>query len=119
MVAGVLTGLYSLQPKVVYAGKPKLSLTSRFMTSQLINDGDLLDAGTFAETANIRADACGAAHIFTDPQVADFKAKGGTDWQDQIMQTAMVRNTSLIIREEATGLPILFQVITSIRMVLL
>ena len=40
------------------------------------------------QTANIRADALGAARIFTDQQVADFKAKGGTDWQDQIMRTA-------------------------------
>ena len=36
----------------------------------------------------IRADALGAARIFTDQQVADFKAKGGTDWQDEILQNS-------------------------------
>ena len=81
-------GVVLITTKSGVAGKPKVSLTARFMTSQVDKLWPVLDAGTFAETANIRADALGAARIFTDQQVADYKAKGGTDWQDQIMQTA-------------------------------
>lgn len=80
-------GVVLITTKSGASGKPKLSFTSRFMTSNIDKRWDLLDAGTFAETANIRADARGAAHIFTDAQVADFKANGGTDWQDQILRT--------------------------------
>ena len=80
-------GVVLITTKSGVAGKPKLSFTSRFITSQVDKIWPLLDAGTFAETANLRADALGASHIFTDAQVADFKAKGGTDWQNEILRT--------------------------------
>lgn len=80
-------GVVLITTKSGVAGKPKLSVTARFITSKVAKIWPLLDAGTFAETANLRADALGASHIFTDAQVADFKVKGGTDWQNEILRT--------------------------------
>ncbi len=81
-------GVVLITTKSGVVGKPKVSLTTRFMANQVDKLWPVLDAATFAETANARADALGAARIFTDAQIADFKAKGGTDWQDQIMRSA-------------------------------
>ena len=47
-----------------------------------------MDAGAFAEVVNQRADDIGTTRSFTDQQIADFKANGGTDWQDEIFRTA-------------------------------
>lgn len=81
-------GVVLITTKSGVAGKPKLSFTTRFVTSQAAKTWDIMDAGTFAETANTRADALGATRIFTDQQVADYKANGGTNWQDEILRTA-------------------------------
>jgi TonB-dependent starch-binding outer membrane protein SusC len=80
-------GVVLITTKSGVAGKPRLSLTARYITSQVAKIWPLLDAGTFAETANLRADALGSAHVFTDAQVADFKVNGGTDWQNSILRT--------------------------------
>ena len=65
----------------------KLSFSARYFTSEILNTYDLMDAGTFAETANHRAADLGANPVFTDQEVADFKRNGGTNWQDEIYRT--------------------------------
>jgi len=69
-------------------GGLKVNLTSRFSSATVIKKMDLLNAGDFAETANAHATAVGTTKPFTDAQVADYRAKGGTDWQDEIFRTA-------------------------------
>lgn len=69
-------------------GGLKLNATTRQGMSQVIKKMDLLNAGDFAETANARAAAVGTARPFTEAQVAEFKEKGGTDWQDEIFRSA-------------------------------
>ncbi len=71
------------------AGEPKLSLTARFTSSQILDTWDLMDAGTFAETANQRAAALNTNPVFTDTQISEFRQNGGTDWQDEILRTGM------------------------------
>jgi TonB-linked SusC/RagA family outer membrane protein len=66
----------------------KVNFTSRFSMSEVINKLDLLNAGDFAETANAHATATGTTQPFTDAQVAEFRAKGGTDWQKEIFRQA-------------------------------
>lgn len=80
-------GVVLITTKSGVSGKSKFSITSQFVTSQVLKKWDLLDAGTFAETVNLRADAKGTEHPFTDAQVADFKKNGGTDWQNEILRT--------------------------------
>ncbi len=69
-------------------GGLKVNFTSRFSSSQVIKKLDLLNAGDFAETANAHAEAVGTTKPFTDQQVADYRTKGGTNWQDEIFRTA-------------------------------
>lgn len=73
----------------------KVNFTSRFSTSEVLNRLDLLNAGDFAETANAHATATGTTPPFTAAQVADFHAKGGTDWQDEIFRQAQAQEYTL------------------------
>lgn len=69
-------------------GGLRVNFTSRYSSSTVIKKLDLLNAGDFAETANAHAAAVGTTKPFTDAQVADYRAKGGTNWQDEIFRTA-------------------------------
>ena len=79
-------GVVLITTKSGVAGKPKLSFTTRYITSKVDKLWDLMDAGTFAQTVNDRADALGSARTFTDAQVAEFQVKGGTDWQNELLR---------------------------------
>lgn len=70
------------------SGEPKLSFTARYLTSEVLNTWDLLDAATFAEVVNERARAIGTPERFTTAEINDFKQNGGTDWQDELFRTA-------------------------------
>lgn len=69
-------------------GGLKVNFTTRLATSSVIKKLDLLNAADFAETVNEHAKAVGTAPKFTDAQIADFRAKGGTNWQDEIFRNA-------------------------------
>ncbi len=81
-------GVVLITTKNGETGKPKLSLTARFSTSNVINDWDLLDAGTFAEVVNQRAADMGTTPKYTAEEIAFYKQNGGTDWQDALYGTA-------------------------------
>ncbi|MCK4853243.1 MAG: SusC/RagA family TonB-linked outer membrane protein, partial [Bacteroidales bacterium] len=81
-------GVILITTKGGKVGKPVISVTARYFTSQVLGKYDLMDAATFAETANARANDVGSAPPFTAQEIADFRAKGGTDWQDEIFRTA-------------------------------
>lgn len=81
-------GVILITTKGGTVGKPTLSVTARFFTSQVLKKYDLMDAATFAETANSRANDVGSSPPFTAQEISDFRAKGGTDWQDEIFRTA-------------------------------
>ncbi|WP_295117491.1 TonB-dependent receptor [uncultured Chitinophaga sp.] len=70
-------------------GGLKVNFTTHLSSSSVIKKMDLLNAGDFAETANARAQAIGTTAPFSEAQITDFKAKGGTDWQDEIFRTAI------------------------------
>lgn len=65
--------------------------------SYLINRWDVLNAGEFAEIANIRSNDMGISPIFTDEEVANFKQNGGTDWQDLVFRPAWGQQHQLTI----------------------
>nr|WKN37767.1 SusC/RagA family TonB-linked outer membrane protein [Tunicatimonas sp. TK19036] len=71
------------------AGEPKLSVTARFNSSQILDTWDLMDAATFAEVANQRATALGTTLPFTDAEIAGFRQNGGTDWQNELLRTGL------------------------------
>ncbi|MGB3848719.1 MAG: TonB-dependent receptor [Tunicatimonas sp.] len=82
-------GVVVITTKNGTAGEPKLSLTARFTSSQVLDTWDLLDAPSFAEVANRRADALGSTRLFTDAQINNFRQNGGTDWQDELFRTGL------------------------------
>lgn len=67
----------------------KVNFTTRLSSSQVIKKMDLLNAGDYAQVANEHAIAVGTTPSFTEAQIAEFRAKGGTDWQDEIFRNAM------------------------------
>lgn len=69
-------------------GGLKVNFTTRQSTSTVIKKLDLLNAADFAETVNAHATAVGTTPKFTDAQIADFRAKGGTNWQNEIFRRA-------------------------------
>lgn len=69
-------------------GGLKVNFTTRLSSSTVLKKLDLLNAADFAETANAHAVAVGTTPKFTDAQIAEFRAKGGTNWQDEIFRTA-------------------------------
>ncbi len=73
----------------------KVNFTTRQSSSTVIKKMDLLNAGDFAETVNAHAAAVGTSAKFTDAQIADFRAKGGTDWQDEIFRRATAQEYML------------------------
>jgi TonB-linked SusC/RagA family outer membrane protein len=81
-------GVVIITTKSGTKGESRFSLTARYYTSKVLGTYDLMDAATFAETANQRADDLGTGRPFTDQEIAGFRQNGGTDWQDEIYRTA-------------------------------
>ena len=81
-------GVVLITTKSGASGKQKFSVTARYVTATPLNTWDLMDAGSFAETANQRAAIMGNSPYFTPDQISKFKAEGGTDWQDELLRTA-------------------------------
>ncbi|WP_439581400.1 SusC/RagA family TonB-linked outer membrane protein [Dyadobacter bucti] len=75
--------------KVTYEGQGSVS--------EVIKKFDLLPAGEFAEIVNARATATGSTPPFTAAQIADYKANGGTDWQDLVYRTGRGQQQQITI----------------------
>lgn len=80
-------GVVLITTKSGTAGAPKLSFTARYITATILDTWELMDAATFAETANARARDLGINEIFTAGEISGFRQNGGTDWQDEILRT--------------------------------
>ncbi len=68
----------------------KVQLTVNTGVSQLSRKYDLLDAGSFAELANVYK-----PNYFTSTQIADYKVNGGVDWQDEVFQRGISQDYQL------------------------
>ncbi|SEO07399.1 TonB-linked outer membrane protein, SusC/RagA family [Mucilaginibacter gossypiicola] len=66
--------------------KQEITLTPIFYSSRPLKKFDLLNAADFATTVNERNAAVGIAPSFTPAQIDNFRAKGGTDWQDEVFR---------------------------------
>ncbi len=62
----------------------KVQMTVNTGISTLAKKYDLLDAGSFAELANVYK-----PNYFTAAQITDYKKNGGVDWQDEVFQTGL------------------------------
>jgi len=77
------------------SSKQEITLTPIYYNSQVLKKMDLLSASDFASTVNARDAAVGVSPTFTQAQIDDFKAKGGTDWQDLIFRNAPGKEVKL------------------------
>lgn len=76
-------------------GGLKVNFSTRLSSSEVIKKLDLLDATTFAQTANAHAAAIGTTAPFSESQIKDLAAKGGTNWQDEIFRRAFAQEYML------------------------
>jgi TonB-dependent starch-binding outer membrane protein SusC len=96
-------GVILITTKKGNKGAPVINYTYTVGAQQLRNKLDVMNAGDFARTANAykaTQNQPGAvvivpAPIFTAQEVAAFDANGGTDWQNEIYQTAPIQNHQL------------------------
>lgn len=74
--------------------KPQIQVDIAPAISNIGHKYDLLNAGAFAELVNVYR-----PNYFTAQQIADYKSKGGTDWQKEIFRTGITQNYQI----SATG----------------
>ena len=85
-------GVILVKTKRGSEGRPKLSFHSDFSFDHVPQRYNLMDAYEFAEFNNRVG-----TFSFTDDELAEYKANGGTDWQDEIMQTGVSQNYKVIL----------------------
>jgi len=82
-------GVILVTTKKGKSGKAKVSYNSFYSLRNVRKKFDLLNAGQYAELANVYRQELGQPLVFTQAEVNDFKANGGTDWQDAIFRNAL------------------------------
>ena len=94
-------GVVLITTKSGKRGKPTLTYSFNYGKQKLRNKLDLMNAGDYAKTINANTLLNNfpgiPTPIFTDTQVESFIKNGGTDWQDQLYQTAAMQNHSLSV----------------------
>lgn len=88
---------------------PEVNLVSNVTVSKVNTDAyELMDAGTFARYANLKVMADNLNQtptpVYTDQQIADFDARGGTDWMSKIFRTGVGTNNSINISGSGQGI---------------
>ena len=68
--------------------KASISFTARYGISSAIKKYDLLSASDYAETVNARNVVLGLRPTFSANDVQNYRASGGTNWQDEIFRQA-------------------------------
>ena len=81
-------GVVIITTKSGKKGDIKVSYEGNFSVSDIIQRWDVLGASEFAQIVNERSQALGIAPVFSQSELADYAANGGTDWQDVVFRTA-------------------------------
>lgn len=90
-------GVILITTKTGKSGKTKVEFSSFVTMHSLRNKLDLLNAEQYAETFNARTIALGGSAPYTESDIANFRANGGTDWQDEIFRDAVQHNYNLAV----------------------
>ncbi|MEC3908469.1 TonB-dependent receptor [Tamlana sp. 2201CG12-4] len=90
-------GVVLITTKGAKTGKPSVGYSSFLGINKIDKKLSLLNAGDYAETVNAHRDETGGSAIFTASEIADFRANGGTDWQDEIYRTGFTQNHHLSV----------------------
>ena len=81
-------GVIIITTKSGKKGEVKVSYEGNFSVSEIIQKWDVLGAHEFAQIVNDRSQALGINPVFSQNELADYAANGGTDWQDVVFRTA-------------------------------
>ena len=92
-------GVIMITTKRGKAGSSNIQVEVNTGISKLAQKYDLMDAATYAETVNYIK-----PNYFTEQQIADFRANGGVDWQDEIFQTGITQNYQLSTSGGSAGI---------------
>jgi TonB-dependent starch-binding outer membrane protein SusC len=84
-------GVILITTKKGRPGKAKISVDLFSGFSNVTQKLDIMNAADFAEGVNFSD----GTDVFTAQEIADFRAKGGEDWQDRLFQTGYFNNLQL------------------------
>ena len=94
-------GVILITTKSGKKGKPVIDYGFSYGSQTIRDKLDLMSAANYAITRNAyKATQNGSGvpvPFFTDAQITELKASGGTDWQDEIYRTAPITNHQLSI----------------------
>ncbi|GGZ86137.1 SusC/RagA family TonB-linked outer membrane protein [Algibacter mikhailovii] len=78
--------------------KPTVSFNTFYGMQSLPNQLDVLSGGDYAREVNKFENAKGGAPLFTEAEITQLDANGGSKWQDQIYRNAPTSNYQLSVR---------------------
>ncbi len=92
-------GVILITTKSGQSGKPTITYSMYAGRQKLSNRLDLLNAGDYARTINashaLNNSLFEPTPVFTEQQISDFDANGGTDWQNEIYKVAPIQSHQL------------------------
>lgn len=88
-------GVILITTKTGKKGKTKVEYSNFFSIQKLRKKIDVLSAEDLAFIKNEESVALGGNPVFTEAEIAEIKAHGGTDWQDELFRTAWQQNHNL------------------------
>ncbi|WP_197056156.1 SusC/RagA family TonB-linked outer membrane protein [Flavobacterium gilvum] len=90
-------GVIVITTKKGKAGKSNISFMTQLGGGNVVKKLDLLGAADYARTLNERAAATGLPPVFTQQQINNYAANGGTDWQNEIFRSMLSQEYQLNI----------------------
>lgn len=75
--------------------RPSFNVEYFLSSSKIPKHLESLNAADFATIENSRRIRTGGAAIFSDADIAGFRANGGTNYQDELLQTGIAQNVQL------------------------
>jgi TonB-linked SusC/RagA family outer membrane protein len=95
-------GVVLITTKLGKKGKPVIGYNFSYGWQSLAHKLDLMNAGDYARTRNAfrateNSSGVEPVPLFTDAEIQEFDAKGGTDWQDVIYRVAPLQNHELSV----------------------
>ena len=92
-------GVIIVKTKYGSEGKPKLSFYSSVSVDKMPKYYDVMGAYEFAEFNNSVG-----TYNFSDDELAQYKANGGTDWQKEIIETGVSQNYKAVVSGGTKGM---------------
>lgn len=90
-------GVILISTKKGTSGKTTVQYNSYLSFTSVRKKLNLLSAAEYAETVNANRTDIGVSPVYTTTQINNFKANGGTDWQDQIFRKALQQSHQVSI----------------------